>query len=109
MGKRVARGGQNLFDARKLRGRLSGVSTGVGHEDMHRRAEGDGRGQGLGGGVVQLAAVNFRKEKSRHQSTPASFLSLPTSSATDPTFAPALRLAGSVVFSTVNRGATSTP
>ena len=109
MRNRIARSGQHLFDARQLRSRLGGVSTGVGHENMHRRAEGGGGGQGLGGGVVQLAAVNFRKKKSRHHSTPASFLSLPTSSATDPTFTPAVRLAGSVVFSTVNRGATSTP
>ena len=49
------------------------------------------RRQRLGGDVVEMAVVDFGKEKNRHQSTPASSLSLATSSATEPTFTPALR------------------
>jgi hypothetical protein len=41
--------------------------------------------------------------------TPASSLSLAISSSTEPTFTPALRPAGSTVFTTLSRGVTSTP
>jgi len=43
------------------------------------------------------------------QSTPASTFSFCTSSATEPTFTPALRPPGSAVFTTFRRGETSTP
>ena len=109
MAQGVVRDGQHFFHARQLGGGLRGFVPGAGDENMDRRAESGGGGQSLGGGVVEVAVVDFGEKKSRHQSTPASFLSLPTRSATDPTFTPALRLEGSVVFSTFSRGATSTP
>ena len=58
---------------------------------------------------AKLAIGDFREKKNSHQSTPASFFSFETSSATSATMTPALRAAGSVVFTTVSRGATSTP
>ena len=51
----------------------------------------------------------LRQDQDRHQITPASVFSFAISSSTEPTFTPALRVAGSTVFSTFSRGATSTP
>src|SRR5581483_2431271 len=65
-------------------------------------------GQRLQRRIKQHLVVVLGKKKCRHQIAPASF-SLPTSSATDATFAPALRPLGSVVVTTSRRGATSTP
>ena len=52
---------------------------------------------------------NIGKKKNGHQITPASSFSFWISSATEPTFTPALRPAGSTVFTTERRGETSTP
>ena len=66
--------------------------------------------------VTVLAVASFScgvvvlgEDQDGHQSTPASVLSLAISSSTEPTLTPALRVAGSTVFSTFSRGATSTP
>ena len=62
------------------------------------------QGRGLEGCVVM-----FGNDENGHQITLASFFSLSTSSATDPTMTPAWRLAGSSTLSVVRRGVTSTP
>src|SRR5688572_22857028 len=64
--------------------------------------------QGFVGGVLERLVVVLGEEKRCHQIAPAS-LSLPTSSATEPTFTPATRPPGSLVFTTCNRGLMSTP
>src|SRR5690606_22989499 len=87
-------------------GRRAGILAG--DEHMHLAAQRLGRGQRLGGGILQALVVVFGNQQRRHQITPASF-SLPTSSATEPTFAPAWRPGGSTVLATVSRGAVSTP
>ena len=53
--------------------------------------------------------VILGKQQRRHHSTPASFLSLPTRSATEATLTPSLRPGGSEVFTISSRGFTSTP
>ena len=88
---------------RRRRGALAG------DQHMHSAAERLGGGQRLVGGVLERLVVVLGDEKRGHQITPASFLSLSTSSATVFTLAPALRPGGSVVLSTSSRGATSTP
>ena len=103
-------GDVHLFDAGDLRGGFGrGANAFTGDKDMHRRAQRGGGGDGLGGRIVEHGAVDFGENQGRHQITPTSFLSLETSSATEATFAPPVRAGGSVVFSTVRRGAGSTP
>ena len=69
-----------------------------------------GGGDGAAGGLLDAGGVEFEQDEGRHrQITFASVLSLFTSSATDFTFTPALRLGGSLTFSVVRRGAGSTP
>jgi hypothetical protein len=83
-----------------------GRGTGGQNGDVTQRP---GGGDGLGGGVQrQLAIVHFGKEKNSHYTAPAC-LSFATSSSTEPTISPALRVGGSSVRSTSSRGATSTP
>ena len=105
----VALGEQHLAHAVEL-GRRLGRAPGVlaGDEHMHLAAQRLRCRQRLGGGVLEGLIVVFGNQQRRHQITPAS-LSLPTSSATDPTLAPAWRPGGSLVFTTLRRGATSTP
>ena len=94
------------------RGRLGrrGLRVLAGHQHMHVRAELACGGQRLAGGVLQGLIVVLGDEEDGHrQITPASFFSLSTSSAIDFTRWPACRCGGSVVLSTLRRGATSTP
>src|SRR5271170_690150 len=82
----------------------------AGDKHVDRTSELERGGERARGRVVQLSACDFGQKKGRHrQITPASSWSLPTSSATDLTLTPALRPAGSEVFSTLRRGETSTP
>src|SRR5215470_10112072 len=95
---------QHLFDAIELRRRLCRrLAVLAGNEHVDRSAD------GLRGGVLQVSVVVFGEDKGRHQRTPASFFSLPTSSATELTFPPALRTGGSVVLRISSRGVISTP
>ena len=103
-------GEEHLRDAVELRRRFGdGARALARHQHMHGLAERLGGGERLVGGVLERLVVVLGDEKRRHQMTPASFLSLSTSSATVFTLAPALRPGGSVVFITSMRGATSTP
>ena len=59
------------------------------HEHRHL-AELLGRGQRLGGGVLrEVRTVHLGQQQDGHQITPASFLSLSTSSSTEATLTPA--------------------
>ena len=103
-------GEQHLGDAVELRGRFrDGARALARDQHMHRLAQRLGGGERLVGRVLERLVVVLGDQKRRHQITPASFLSLSTSSATVFTLTPALRPGGSVVFSTSSRGATSTP
>ena len=108
-------GQQHLLDAVELRRRVGrGLRIGAGHQHMHRCAKGLGGGERLVGGVLEMSVIVLGDQQSGHsfdpsQSTPASVLSFWTSSATEPTFTPALRPPGSAVLSTFRRGAMSTP
>ncbi len=103
-------GEQHLAHAGELGGCLGGrLGVVPGHEHVDVAAELLGSGNGLGGRRLQRAIGVLGKKKNGHQSTPASALSFCTSSATLPTLTPALRLAGSAIFSTLRRGVTSTP
>ena len=73
--------------------------------DLAQLRPGGHRGEGR---VLDLLAVMLDQYKSLHLATPSAF-SLPTSSSTEPTLIPALRLAGSTTLITSSRGATSTP
>ena len=81
----------------------------AGDEDVDLAAEALRGGHRLGRRVVQRRVVVLGEHQDGHQITPASVLSFSSSSSTEPTFTPALRVAGSTVFSTFSRGATSTP
>ena len=90
--------------------RRGGADVLAGDQHIDRTAELERGGERARGRVVQLAAGDLGQKKGRHrQITPASSCSLATSSATDLTLTPALRPAGSAVFSTLRRGETSTP
>ena len=98
-------------DAGELgRGLRGARDIAAGDQHIDRRAQLQRRRQRPGGDVGEMAVRDFGKKQGRHrQITPASSLSLATSSATVLTLTPALRPLGSVVFSTLRRGATSTP
>ena len=110
MGEGVARGRQHLFHAREFRRGLRRL-----HHPRRRpgyapaRPERPRRSAPWRSTSLSLPSWTSARRRVSHQSTPASSLSLPTSSATEPTLTPALRLGGSVVFSTFRRGVTSTP
>ncbi len=102
-------GEQHLGDAVELRRRFRDrLASGARDQHMDFAAESLGRGERLGGGAVQRLVVVLGDQERGHQITPALF-SFSTSSAGEPSLTPALRPAGSVVFSTFSRGATSTP
>ena len=87
----------------------SGIAARAGNQHMHVAQARHG-GQGFRHGVNrQSAFVHIGNQKNGHQITPASSLSFAISSATEATLTPALRPAGSVVFTIDRRGATSTP
>ena len=104
-------GDPHLGDAVELgRGFRRRADILAGDQHMHRRAELLGGGERARADVGEMAAGDFAKKKRRHaQITPASSRSFETSSATVLTLTPALRPPGSVVFSTLTRGLTSTP
>ena len=104
-------GHQHLGDARQLRrsGGGGGVQVGAGHQHVHL-AQLLRRGDRAARRLLHAGIVEFEQNKRRHrQITFASVLSFCTSSATEPTFTPALRFGGSLTFSVVSRGAGSTP
>ena len=103
-------GQQHLLDAGELGGSFRST-LGALARDQHVDigAEGCGRRQRLVGRVLDPGIVVFGNQQRGHQSTPASVLSLLTSSATSLTLTPALRPAGSVVLRTSRRGVRSTP
>src|SRR5581483_9221764 len=78
-------------------------------EDIDVAADGARRGQRLGRRRRQRLVVVLRQQQHRHQSTPASFLSLSTSMATLSTLMPASRAFGSATAMSFSRGAMSTP
>ena len=67
-----------------------------------------GGGDGGEGGVFDGVAVMFDEDERLHLATPIA-LSLVTSSSTEATLIPALRLGGSTTLSVSSRAATSTP
>ena len=98
----------DLADAGDLRGRLGdGADALAGDEQVHlaQLRRGGDRGQG---GVLHLAAFMLDENQRLHATTPKAF-NLPTSSSTEPTLTPAWRFDGSTTFTTVSRGAVSTP
>src|SRR5690606_1453750 len=125
LGESVGFGEQHLAHALELRGGIGGclrALAGDQHVDIATHPE-RGR-QRLGGLVGEGGVVVFGNEKNGHlacslfgstwrlghpYSTPASFFSLSTSSATSLTLTPALRPPGSSVFSTFSRALTSAP
>ncbi len=98
--------GQGTFASKVVVG--DGLGVMAGDQDMHGRAEVLGGAQGLAGGLVEALVVVLGEQQRGHQITPA-VLSLETSSAALATLTPAERPAGSAVFSTLSRGAMSTP
>ena len=110
IGKVRCIGGKNLRNTFELRrGFGSGLYVRSGDQDMNIAAKTCDRGKRLGGCRCKFRARKLGKKKCRHQRTPASFLSLSTSSATLPTLTPAFRVGGSDVFKTLSRGLMSTP
>ena len=86
-----------------------GTGALAGHEDVDVAAHLFRGGDRLRRRLVEVGVVVLRQDQDGHQITPASVLSFAISSSTEPTFTPALRVAGSTVFSTLSRGVTSTP
>ena len=109
LGQGRAVGVQHLAHAVDLGGGLRGAA-GIRARDQHVdiAAHRLGGGDDLVGGVLHGRVVVFGDNENGHQITPAS-LSLPTSSAAVFTLTPAWRLPGSAVFTTLRRGAISTP
>src|SRR5260370_6107639 len=66
-------------------------------------------GDGVQHGGLDRMVVVVGDDEYGHQITRASFFSLSTSSATEPTLTPPWRLAGSSTLSVIRRGVTSTP
>src|SRR5690348_2629348 len=110
----VVVGEQYLGDAGDLRRRFGHPAAILaGDQDVEIAP---GRGGNLGGGGhrrerrrLQRRAIVFGNNKNRHQITRASFFSLSTSSATEPTLIPPWRFAGSSTLRVTRRGVTSTP
>ncbi len=108
---RVSRviGRENLGHARDLRRRIRSAANARARDQNGHVAQSLRRRNGLGGRVQrQIRAIDFCNQENSHHTTPAS-LSFATSSSTEPTLMPALRPAGSAVFTTSRRGLTSTP
>ncbi len=100
---------QDLGHAVELRRGLGDrLAVMTGDQNVHLGAERLGRGQRLGGRVLERVIVVLGEQKRRHQTAPAS-LSFSTSSATLLTLTPALRTGGSAVLITSSRGLMSTP
>ncbi len=100
---------QHLGGAVELGGGFGdALAAGAGHQHVHVLAERLGGGHGLGDVGAQRLVVVVGEQEHGHDSTPTS-LSLATSSAALATLTPALRPGGSTVFSTLRRGAMSTP
>ena len=108
VGQRAIIGDQHLGNARNLCGRLGhGIAAIASHKHMDFAQLGTG-GHDSERGILQRRIVMFGINEDAHAATPIS-LSLATSASTSATFTPALRWAGSVTFSVVRRGDTSTP
>ncbi len=104
-------GEQHLSDPGDLRRRLGhGTAIRAGHQHIDLRA-GDllGGGDRVQGRGLQHPIVVFGDDKSRHQITRASVLSMFTSSSTEPTLRPPWRFAGSSTLRTTRCGVTSMP
>ena len=103
-------GKQNLGNALKFCSRISGGASIVsGNQHMNLMTKCKCSSQRFGCGILERDRIVIGEKKGSHQKTPASVLSFETSSATEPTLTPALRPAGSIVVTTLRRGATSTP
>ena len=87
----------------------AGATAFSGNQHMHVAGNSGGGGDGVQNDGNDCRIIVIGDDQDCHQMTPASFLSLSTSSATDSTFTPPSRFAGSVTLSVVRRGATSTP
>ena len=110
MGVDVGLGGQHLRNRWQLGSGSSGGAGGATRDQHMHIAKLGGSRHRAAGWLRKRAVLMIGKNKHRHgQITFASLRSLSTSSATDPTFLPAWRLGGSSTFSTVRRGAGSTP
>ena len=84
-------------------------TVGSGNQNVDIGSQIQRRRQRLARCRVQCIVGVLCKKENGHQITPASSLSLPTSSPTSDTITPALRVGGSMVSRTFNRGVTSTP
>jgi hypothetical protein len=109
--ERLALGGEHGAHAGDLRRRPGGGLHALAqHQHVDVAPDLLGGGDGFQRGVADgLAVVVGDDEHGHGQSTPASFFSRTTRSATVSTLIPPPRLGGSLTFSTVSRGATSTP
>jgi hypothetical protein len=103
-------GSQHLRHARQPgRGRGGGSHAAACDQDMHQ-AEPAGGGDGAARGLLDPTPLMVEQNEDGHgQITFASVFSFLTSSATEATFTPTLRLGGSKTLSTFSRGAGSTP
>src|SRR6185312_9900779 len=100
---------QQFFHARDLGGSVRhGGTILTRHQHMHWRRNRHRRRHRPGGGFAQHLVVMLGDDKRAHFSAPAS-TSLSTNSATLLTLMPAVRGLGSLTFSTLQRGVTSTP
>ena len=103
-------GYEHLGDAAELGSSFRrGLAILTGDQHMHIATDGLGSRERLGSCSAKGAVRMFGYEQNGHQITPASVFRRRTSSATSATFTPPLRAAGSAVFSTLSRGAVSTP
>ena len=104
-------GVQHLGHPRDLGGGLCGGGGVVArHQHMHITPALQSRGDGVERGGLEARVVVFGNNKYGHdQITFATFFNLSTKLATSATLMPAPRWAGSVTFTVMSRGVTSTP
>ncbi len=101
---------QYFANSGKLRRGLGDCPTPIaGNQHVDFPAERLGGGHRFSGRVFEDGVIVVGKQQRPHYRTPASFLSLSISSATDLSLTPALRCAGSTTLSTSNRGLMSRP
>ncbi len=101
-------GDMDLADAGDFRRRLGDAAYALAGDEQVDLAKLRRGGHRRQRGVLHLAAIMFDENQRLHATTPKVF-NLPISSSTLATLTPACRLDGSSTFSTVSRGAVSTP
>src|SRR5262249_45246052 len=110
VGEGFAFGMQHLANAREFRGGVGGgLRIVAGDEHVDVAAIGLGGGDRLGGGVVERGVGGFGENEDGHDQMAPTDLSLAIRASTSATFSPASRFFGSATFTTVRRGAMSTP